>query len=571
MRRALITFFLLLCFGLLPCFQYVEAALFPWGSSTLLKIDQQEYSAEDFKHWWRNWQETNQPLPETIDPYIDWILMGREAERMLLFDDPAYHRDINIYLKVLSQVQLKNDEIDSKVNITDEMIREQYREQYTPVWHYNFAVVKEKSTAETLHAALVAGEVSMEDLARAVQAGNRVPHGHPAPAGGVTPADGIMQQFPGLEEQLLGVQLQVKRRPVSGDQDQDELLRSLEPGTFSKPSAWQDAYVIVQLIDRVEGNEEDFAKSKVTISSKIRKVEQGRLTVELIDRLKEKFGVVVNEARLLAIDPDAPDPQHADDILITIGELTISEGQVLEKVNTDLQTNLMYGLEKGDSKASLYKVVNGIIGQTLITLESLDRHYERKSPIKELMEFKQKHKLVQKLEQQIRNQVGEVSDDEVTAYYNSHKEDLAGPEVYKMILVKGAEEDLNKIWMDVVVNGMDFKGAAEKWLGERPVVQSFPVSHLDDEVVKNARGINNGEISRVFPVQDTFAIINLVDYVQSITAPIENVREGIRKKLSTERYDAAREKYVKDLREKASIEISDKTWTKIKAELLQAK
>jgi len=287
--------------------------MFSWGGDSLLVIDRQEFSTTDFKNWWSNWREKNQPLPETIDPYIDWILMAKEAERMMLFDDPSYHRDINIYLRVLSQVQLKNDEIDSKINITEKELRESYQELYTPVWLYNLVIVKDKDTADSVHADLVAGKISADDLALSVQDDKQVPQGHPSPVKEEKAApEEIVLTSAGTDEQLLGVQLRVKRRPIKGDKVMEEVLRTLDPGTYSKPFAWQEAYGIVQLLERSDGDDEDYARMKASIATKIRKVEQGRLTIELIEKLKKKFNVTVNEERLKAIDPDAPDMQHVN-------------------------------------------------------------------------------------------------------------------------------------------------------------------------------------------------------------------------------------------------------------------
>ena len=123
-----------------------------------------EFTSTDFKNWWENWREKDQPFPHTIAPYIDWLLFVKEAERMMLFDDPAYHRDINTYLKVLSLVRFKNEEVDSKINITDEMIKARYNELYIPVWSYHIIIIKDKDTAELLYSDLVAERISVEEL-----------------------------------------------------------------------------------------------------------------------------------------------------------------------------------------------------------------------------------------------------------------------------------------------------------------------------------------------------------------------------------------------------------------------
>lgn len=572
MQRSLITLFLLICIGLSAYVTKVEAGLFSWGGDSLLKIDGQEYTATDFKNWWDNWREKDQPLPQTMDPYIDWLLLAKEAERMMLFDDPAYYRDNNTYLKVLSLVQLKHDEIDSKVNITDEMLKARYDALYVPFWLYNIIVVKDRDTAELLYTDLVAGKINVDDLARFAEINKPVPQGHPVPEKSEMPPDEKLIAYPGLDTQLLGVHQNVKRRPISSEKSWLEILRGLDKGAYAKPFPWQEGYVIIQLLDRFDGDQDDFDRQKSNILSKYRKNEQGRLTIELIEKLKKKYGVTINEERVNAIDPDSPDMHYTDAPLITIGDMTISEKQVMEKVNKDLETNKMYGFTGSGSKDVLLRVVNGIVGQTLITLESLDRHYENNPSIKVLLEFKRKHALVKKLEQQIRDQVSKVSDEDITAYYNAHLQDeYTGPDMYKMALIKGTEEDLNKLWLDVVINGSDVMAAAEKRLGTRPVVQTYPADHLEKVVLENITSLNKGDVSKVFPLQDGFAMIYMVAFSPSEIAPLEKVKNHVRQQLLQERYDEVRNKYVQDLRDKSTIEINDTAWTKLKAELIKEK
>lgn len=571
MQRSLMTLFLLMCIGFLPYCHTAEAALFSWGSETLLKIDNQEYTSDDFKDWWGNWREKDQSFPQTLDPYIDWLLFVKEAERMALFDDPTYNRDINTYHKVLSLVQLKNDEIDSRVIITDEMLREQYQKFYIPIWRYNIVVLKDKNTAETIYGDLVAKKISVDDLSRFADMNKPVPEGHPVSEKSQSTVDEKMKNYPGLDTQLLGVYPEVKRRPNKSNNTWSEILQSLTPSMYSKPFEWQEGYVIVQLLDKFEGDDDDFNKLKSGIQNKYRKNLQGQLTLDLIEKLKIKYGVIVNEERVKAIDPDSPDMIYTDAPLITINNTPISEKQVMEKVNKDIKDNQMYGFVGNTGKDVLLRVVNGIIGQTLITLESLDRHYENQSPIKELLEFKQNHRLAQKLEQQIRDQVSQISDEDISAYYAKHVEDeYTGPDIYTMALVKGSEEELNKIWLDVVVNGNDFMAAAEKLLGQRPIVQGYPATHLEKNIITNITPLNKGDVSRPFPLQEGFAIAYMVGFAPSEIAPLESVRENVRKKVYQERYSEVKDAYVKALREKTTIVINESGWIKLKAELIKA-
>lgn len=569
MYYALTVFFLSIYIAVIPTSIPAQAAFFQWNDNVLLTIDDQEYSKEDFKNWWSNWREENQPFPQTIDPYIDWLLLVREAERMMLYDDPLYHRDINVYLKVLSQVQLKTDEIDSKINITDSMLREEYNTHYSPIWNYHAMVIKDKSIADLLHNALAAGEITVEELLQFIQDLRSSAHGDQSSSEPVRQPSEKLDRFQNLDEQLLEVRLNVSRRPKSGDEVWSDNLQSLEVGSFSKPFAYQDVYVIVQLTGKTEGDEEDFTKIKRSIASKLRKEMQAQLTIDLINRLKEKYNVQVDEQRVRNIDPDSPDKNFSDYPLIRIGDSTITEKQVLDRVERDIQKTRMYGLKKGDTNLVLQKVIHGIISHTLITLESLNRHYEKTSPIKELMEFKQQNKLTLKLDKQIQGQIGTISEDDIAAYFNAHQEEFTTPDIYKMAIIEDEEADLNKLWVDVVVNGTSVKEAAEKRLGELPVVRLYPANHLDDAVLEKVTSMSAGDVSRAFPFKDGFSIIYLASYTPSKVVGLEEVKKEIRDKISRERYQKLKKEYIEDLRKNASIQINDKAWTQIKAELIQ--
>ncbi|GAB4339670.1 MAG: hypothetical protein Kow0089_12750 [Desulfobulbaceae bacterium] len=544
-------------------------AAFPWGKSYLLKIDDQEYTPEDFRNWWGNWRDRNQPVPSTVDPYVDWLLMVREGERMMLYDDPVYHRDVNVYLRVLSQVQLKNDEIDSRISITDEMVEKRYREQYLPVWTYHFAAFKDKESAQKAYGDLVAGTVTMEELAKAAQSAQSAPHGATPSGHPDVGSEGNGGGSTGGVEKLLGVQLNAKRRPFRSDKEWSDVLGGLEPGAFAAPFPYQETFVIVQLKDRFAGDADDFAKISGSIRTRLRKEQQAALTFDLLKRLKKKFNVTVNEERLKVMDPDSPETIQPDSILITIGDMQVTERQVIDKVESEFKRNSIYGLTRGDGRETLLRVVDGIIGQTLITLESLDRHYERESPIKELVEFKQKHKLVQKLDRLIREQVPSPGEEEIKAYYAENRSEFAGPEIYRMALLKGDEQTLNRIWLGVVVNGEDFFSIAKKELGDGPSVQGYPADHLEKPVLEQVRSLNRNELSRVFPLDDGYGLVYLVEYVQSKTTPLEMVRERIRKKLLDDAFAEAREAYLADLRKKASLQVNENLWTKLQSELIQ--
>jgi hypothetical protein len=220
-------------------------------------------------------------------------------------------------------------------------------------------------------------------------------------------------------------------------------------------------------------------------------------------------------------------------------------------------------------KKIVRRVADGVISQTLTTLEALDRHYERKSPTREVFEFHKRHKLAKRLEAQIRSQGKEISEQEKASFYKEHIGDFTTPQVYRMAVIDGAEEELKKIWLEVVVNGKDIMVVTEERLGHRPEVVSYPSNHLSPEVKERASALNKGDLSQVFSSDKGFTMLYMVESTPSRTAKYEDIKEMIGKKLAQDQYAAAKEEYLKALRAKASIEVNDGVWTQLRDELVK--
>lgn len=101
MRR--ITF--ILCIISLSLLAVSPGNAWSWGEKPLVQINGEQFHPEDFINWWQNWQEKNQPVPETLDPFIDWQLLAKEAERMELYREPTYQQKVSVFLRVRSLMQ----------------------------------------------------------------------------------------------------------------------------------------------------------------------------------------------------------------------------------------------------------------------------------------------------------------------------------------------------------------------------------------------------------------------------------------------------------------------------------
>ena len=535
---------------------------------TVVKIDGDTFSAAEVRNWWLNWRDKDMKVPVTPDPYIDWQLFVREAEKMALFDDAKYQHELNVYLQVISLVNLKNEEIDSKIDFSEDNLWAYYQEQFSPQWLLNVLIFKDQESAEKALADLQSGKVTVADLAKIAgerskqeQANN--PHGSQA----IDVEE--LKKMSGAEEKLLGVHEKVGKRPFGMEKNWRKVIDGMKKGDFSRPFSWQESSVVLNLIDTVPGSREDFAKVKSTVQSRYRKYREAVLTSNLIEKLKKKYAVRIDEERMDTLDPAKDVAQFSDTPVITFSTMTVSEKQLMEKVIQDMEFNKQYGFKPEDKKKIVKRVVDGVVSQTVTSMEALDRHYERKSPTLELFEFYKRNKLVKRLEEHIQSQGKTVSEQEKEAFYKEHIADFTTPQVYRMAVIEGAEEELKKIWLEVVVNGKDVMGVAEERLGHKPQVERYPSNHLSPEVKERASALNKGDLSQVFPSGKGFAMLYMVESIPSRTAKYEDIKDMIGTKLSRDRFTADKKGYIKALREKAKIEINDSTWAELREEMVK--
>ena len=66
----------------LMTFLFASPALCLWGSDTLVTIDGATNTTEDFRTWWKFWNDADQPLPETPE-FLD-IQMEQFTRRVAL-------------------------------------------------------------------------------------------------------------------------------------------------------------------------------------------------------------------------------------------------------------------------------------------------------------------------------------------------------------------------------------------------------------------------------------------------------------------------------------------------------
>jgi len=540
MRRLTTTTICCLCI-LLAASVSSHGAWLPWSNDILVTIDDQDYSADDFRSWWSNWQEPEMQFPETPDSFIDFMLLFREAERMRLNEDPGYRKKVLTFLKARTLMLLKAEEVDSKINISDKDLWERYEQEYAPLYKLNILFFRTREDADNILAETGSDPISDDQLAELAQ----------------------REQAP--EKVETGWY-----RMVAVDPGWHDIITSLETGKLSDPVDGKHGVVILRLQEKKEGDREDFAAVRKQIHEKLRKEQAGLRTVELLKSLREKYHVQVDNKRLEQLDINAADDSFSSQPIVTMDNGVISEMDFMVQVRRTQNFRQKYGFSDADG-AYKYKeqILNGIINQTLTTWEGLAREYEKKSPFKEVFDFYCQNRMIKTLENRLFSSQAQVTPDEVRSHYDEQIEKYSRPEIVRIINIEGSREVMNSLWTQVAMGG-EFQNLARDRFDRSLPVREVPVNHLSPEVQAVVQKLTKGELSPVFTVNNRSSLVQLIERIPAQPIPMAKVEKQIYEQLYHERLEKVRQEYLEKLRAGSSVEVNSKVWQQLKNEMEQA-
>ena len=516
----------------------LRASWLPWSSSTLVTINGQEYSTADFTNWWKNWREKGMSIPETPAPYVDWVLLYRQGEKMQLYDTPAYRMKVMTFLKARSLMMLKYDEVDSKIKISRQELWQRYLKSYVPRWQVNVISFHNKQDADAAYKKLLAGTVTVEELHK--RAGSK---------GGAIAVRSRWQ------------------RPDNTNIGWQKILLGLGKGGFSKPTSYRNGVLILQLLSTAGADKKDFAKLRLGISRKLWREKEEFYTNQLLKRLWKKYHVQVNRKLLKELNINAPAAALGADNIITMDGESISVKAFMQQVRAQQKFRRNYGFKNAAAFNYKAQVLGGIISQTLTTRAGLDRHYEKKPPFDKIFRFYTRHRLVMALEKQVFLPQVKVSDKEIKTFYNKNIKEFSRPASFRLALVKGSRQEMKDLWVETVAGG-DFMALARKKSPHgSSLVRTFTTDDMDAAMKTAVAGLAKGDVSRVFAWQGQYALVRLLDHKPAATLPLERVKDFIVRKLKQDKLKAVRASYLKKLRAASVIQVNDRVWQGLRQKL----
>ena len=538
MRRFSSILILLACLALRPA---IPAAAWFFDDNTLVAIDGVRYSADDFKRWWKFWNDDGSPLPATAEPYVDFLLLSREAARMDLAETPEFKRQTRIFLQSRTLLMLKQEAVNSQIKVSDAAVKARYDAQYRTLWLVARLEFKNEDAAMAAWQELAKGTLTSAELLE-----------RPAEEGGPL----------ATKESWV--------RPGQIDQGWAAIFRKMKVGQVVDPNEHNNGATLFLLKEEKAGDEGDLDKFRESIRSEMWKEQEDALSQKLIFVLRDKYQVKLNEERLAALDlKEYASGNFSDEPLITTNRQNVSEKEFMAVIDRLLSSRgtLVHLLADEDEVNKLkLSTVDNIISQSVTNWESLDRHYEEREPFKWEYQFNFNHRLVLALEQRLFSPEAKVSDEEISQYYQEHLDRYTQPTMVKVYIVDETQGPLDKIWADVAV-GKNFEKVVKMEFGAHAVLHDTPANHLDPEVKAVVDKLVDGETSQIFKAQGIRVLAHLVERTPERPLPLARVKDSIRTVLWQKKLDEVRRTYLETLKSRSKIEVRERQWKAIQQEL----
>jgi hypothetical protein len=537
MHRAIKVLFLLMMVStfLFPLCSYAKTG------KKLVTINGEEYTDEEFKNWWTHWNDKNNlKFPDSPDDFIAFKLMTQQGIAMGFDTQPNYLHKLDVFLQVRAMMALKYEEVDSKIKVTDDDLRKYFDDNYSTIWDMQILSFDSEEKAQKAYEVMlplqgqVSGQLVFSDMI------------------GGTPEEKPLT----YDEAKACVADFYKNKK----DDWLPIVRSLQPGEVSKPFLFEvNKYILIRLVKTFSAEEGVFEEKRPKMTEFLVKEKRNRLTMNLIEGLKKKYNVKVDQDLLDSIKLDIDYPQEfLDRVVVSMNgyeatvKVIIYNANKERKIRKDISDQMLKDM-----------IVNSIISQSLINKESLARGYEKRPPLLATYEFYKQNRLRAEVEASL-NEAIAVTDLEIQAYYDSHRADFTVPEKVTFSLLTGDEDVLNKVWLGALSGG-DFTELSQRYSLESKILSQEVVS-LSPILVKELNKLDRGGVSSTFAFEGKYGLIKLFDRLPGQVSSLEQVKPQVIDRLKKEKFEASKIEYLNKLKSRSKIIINEGVWNDLARE-----
>ncbi len=530
------------CFGTL--LGAAPAGAFLWGGDgSLVTIDGVEFTPEDYLSWWKEWREPEMPLPETPEAFVEWNLLVQEAERMELHDHPEVKRKVEVFLKVRALMNLRYEEVYQKrTDVTDADLRPYYDGVYSPQVNLHLLALKNADQVEIVRRALEKG-ISLGDAAKMT---------------GLADAEHQMQET-GL------------MRPSKIPEPIREVVLGLETDQAGGPVLYNGVWYFMQVREKVEGTREDFEARRSELSHKFSKIEEARLTRELVERLKKKYPYRIDQDLFDRIGPDGVSSTDAGKIVVQVVDKAVTAEALHQLVAKELGSRSDHRYQGPDFNQIKEQMVYGMVEQTLLGREALARNYQEREPLKSTYQFYRRYRMVKELEKDlILPQVSVTEADIRTEYEDNPGKYLRSPgSLVEFARVESDDPKLAEILDGRLRSGEAYEEVMKVLSPGAIPVRQIPTGHLEPEIAAALDKLAPGQAGSGVVLGEKTVFVKLLKRVEKDVFPLEKVADSIRRQLTEESFQSARRQVLEQLRGYSEIKVNQKAWKKLRKRLAE--
>jgi parvulin-like peptidyl-prolyl isomerase len=260
----------LFIFGLLALLLFWVPKLFSESEIILAKVGEVLITQKDLDELINKYTQIKRGKPVTVeekkmllDHFIKGTVLAMEAEREKLDQKPDVKSKLKVYRAEVLMQEYANTKIQPLITVTDKEVEERLKENPNLIPKETLTLkeilVKTEKEAEGIYAELKKGKdfstlASEKSLAPTKIYGGR------------------------------------HQRPVSRGQMSkalEEVAFNLKTGEFSKPIKTDEGYYILSLVDKKERSPEEIKRFEGIIKEKIRNIEIGKKTQEMVENKVE--------------------------------------------------------------------------------------------------------------------------------------------------------------------------------------------------------------------------------------------------------------------------------------------
>lgn len=508
-----------------------------WGDSApLLTLNEQTYQCQDYRDWWREWRETDQP-PTSPDDYINWLLLADEAAQMQLQDQPSYQRKIATFLKVRSMMLLKKEEIDDKVIKPDEKTLHQfYLDYFIPQWQLRTITFRTRDQLDKFMQAYAATpDRNTEELLASLS---------------LTKQDYLLSS-------------EVWDRPYRLPEKITSLLRTVDTQRFSEPYPWRKTWQVVEVLATNPASDDDFKQLHSSLEQIQLKQQRSNLTANLIERLKKKYPVEIDQKLLETIQKDGVVPEErGKEVVLKFLSYQMTAAELQQAVKQQYDTLAPQQKMKVPFAKTRQQVLDAIVSQNLVDAEALDRHYEQRPPLQSTFNFYRNHRLIKELERQIiQPEVQKVTEEAIRQAYEKHKVELSGPPLVEIIRGQTTDPDLAARLHSKLREGEDFSAIMAVLGNSNPKPERLPLPHLIDPVQKAVEKLHPGQATMVEDGKN-YIFIRLINPPHQEIVAFDKIKKSLEDELKRGAFLQKKQNVIQQLRNRSTIEINQSQWQK---------